>query len=129
MAEKCFFAFGPSITKSQTNVSEVRQMIILIKLIKHIAGLFSGIMPLRGLDKQFWKSTNPPCLLISLRFNKPPHVILICQVTDLKGIWASILGTPSTGCILFLTLCTMHFDGKRVKYVHSAHLSLYPRSL
>lgn len=124
MARKCFFAFGPSITKSQT-------LPILIKLIKHIAGLLSGVMPVRGLDKQLWKSTNPPCLLINQCFNKPSHATRTCQVTDLKGIRTYIRGTSSTGLVLFLTLCTVCFDKKRITQAHSAPLSplsstLYP---
>lgn len=49
-------------------------MTILIKLIKHLAGLLTGVMPLRGLDKQFWKSTKPARLLINYCFHpRPPN--------------------------------------------------------
>jgi hypothetical protein len=54
----------------EPNASKVWQIVTQIKPIKPLAVLLSGIILLRGLDKQFWKYRNPSCLLVNWYFNK-----------------------------------------------------------
>lgn len=87
-----------SFHNQEPKASEVWQMTILIKLIKHLAGLLTGVMPLRGLDKQFWKSTKPARLLINDCFHtRPPH-----NSDSSRHRTENTLGASPAGFALFL---------------------------